>query len=289
MNGSGHGLEAHDTGQDPGYTHARPPTRCRSRSRSNGFTHAGMAGVCLEVNGVIWSMTALVLSHGGRRWPPRQRQLIRDKRRHGDDEPRSRIARAAQCHHESSAARARTAPCSSCLRADSDRGVDRCPLRRHADGRVSTWIEAPPEHVWRLVSDIGLMPRLSRELQSVEWLDGSPSPPSAHDSSAAASTTRWESGPPRPTSSSTPRAGRSHGQWRIPSSRARRGGSPCTPGQGGTTLSQWVRLGPGPSGLSIAIDQMPDKEQKIVFVRMREFEESMTRALAAIKALAEQA
>lgn len=61
------------------------------------------------------------------------------------------------------------------------------------------------------------------------------------------------------------------------------------PGPGGTTLRQWVRLGPGRSGLSIAIDQMPDKEQKIVFVRMREFEESMTRTLAAIKALAEQA
>ena len=53
------------------------------------------------------------------------------------------------------------------------------------------------------------------------------------------------------------------------------------PEQGGTTLSQWMRLGPGRSGLSIAIDQMPDKEQKIVFVRMREFEESMTRTLAA--------
>ena len=50
-----------------------------------------------------------------------------------------------------------------------------------------------------------------------------------------------------------------------------------------------MRLGPGRSGLSIAIDQMPDKEQKIVFVRLREFEESMTRTLAAIKALAEQA
>ena len=37
---------------------------------------------------------------------------------------------------------------------------------------VSTWIEAPAEHVWRLVSDIGLMPGLSQELQSVEWLDG---------------------------------------------------------------------------------------------------------------------
>jgi hypothetical protein len=47
-------------------------------------------------------------------------------------------------------------------------------------------------------------------------------------------------------------------------------------------------MGPGRSGLSFAIDAMPDKEQKIVFVRMREFEQSMTRTVAAIKTLAEQ-
>ncbi|WP_372346530.1 hypothetical protein [Streptomyces sp. KL116D] len=33
-----------------------------------------------------------------------------------------------------------------------------------------------------------------------------------------------------------------------------------------------MQLGPGRSGLSFAIDRMPEKEQKIVFVRMREFE-----------------
>ena len=61
------------------------------------------------------------------------------------------------------------------------------------------------------------------------------------------------------------------------------------PDRGGTLLTQWMQLGPARSGLSIAIDQMPDKEQKIVFVRLREFEESMTGGLAAIKALAEEA
>ena len=46
-------------------------------------------------------------------------------------------------------------------------------------------------------------------------------------------------------------------------------------------------MGPGRSGLSSAIDRMPDKEQKIVFVRMREFEQNMTATLAQIKQLAE--
>jgi hypothetical protein len=49
-----------------------------------------------------------------------------------------------------------------------------------------------------------------------------------------------------------------------------------------------MRMGPGRSGLSLAIDAMPDKEEKIVFVRMREFEHSMTRTVAAIKTLVEQ-
>jgi hypothetical protein len=49
-----------------------------------------------------------------------------------------------------------------------------------------------------------------------------------------------------------------------------------------------VQVGPGRSGLSVAIEQMPDKEQKIVFVRLREFETYMGTTLAAIKRLAEQ-
>ena len=46
-------------------------------------------------------------------------------------------------------------------------------------------------------------------------------------------------------------------------------------------------MGPGRSGLSAAIDAMPDKEQKIVFVRLREFETAIGKTLSAIKRLAE--
>jgi hypothetical protein len=57
---------------------------------------------------------------------------------------------------------------------------------------------------------------------------------------------------------------------------------------GGTQLSQWMQLGPGRSGLSFAIDRMPEKEQKIVFVRLREFERSIALTLEQIKKLAER-
>src|SRR5580692_1043149 len=42
------------------------------------------------------------------------------------------------------------------------------------------YVEAPPERVWALVSDIFLMPGLSAELRQVEWLDGATSPGLGH-------------------------------------------------------------------------------------------------------------
>lgn len=152
---------------------------------------------------------------------------------------------------------------------------------------VQTWIDASPERVWPLVADIELMPTLSDELQSVEWLDPAAGPAvgatfrgySKHDAlgewSTVSHVVEYEPGsvfawavedPDQPTAT-----------WRFT----------LRPDHGGTTLSQWMQMGPGRSGLSFAIDAMPDKEQKIVFVRMREFEQSMTRTVAAIKTLVE--
>jgi len=61
------------------------------------------------------------------------------------------------------------------------------------------------------------------------------------------------------------------------------------PGGAGTVLEQWMQMGPARSGLSLAIDAMPDKEAKIVFVRLRELEGAIKHNLAAIKELAERA
>jgi hypothetical protein len=38
----------------------------------------------------------------------------------------------------------------------------------------------------------------------------------------------------------------------------------------------------------VAIERMPDKEQKIVFVRLREFEKAITNTLGQIKTTVEQ-
>ncbi len=163
---------------------------------------------------------------------------------------------------------------------------------RYADkptAQAQTWIDADPQRVWELVADIELMPTLSAELQSVHWLEGHGGPAlgarfvghSRHPDLGEWSTTSevveytvaevfaWAvQDPADPTAI-----------WRFT----------LRPQDGGTLLTQWMQLGPGRSGLSLAIERMPDKEQKIVFVRLREFENAMTTTVGRIKELAEGA
>ncbi|MGA5200300.1 SRPBCC family protein [Streptomyces variegatus] len=161
---------------------------------------------------------------------------------------------------------------------------------RYADKptvEVHTWIAAPPTGVWKLVSDIQLMPSLSSELQSVEWLDGRSGPaPGARfiGRSKHAALGEWattshivEYEPPRVLAWAVEDPQHPSAVWRFT----------LEPQDGGTLLREWMQMGPARSGLSFAIDRMPEKEQKIVFVRMREFEAGMAATLEAIKKLAE--
>ncbi|MEU1198251.1 SRPBCC family protein [Streptomyces sp. NPDC005813] len=152
---------------------------------------------------------------------------------------------------------------------------------------VTTRIAATPERVWQLVSDVELMPGMSSELQSVEWLDGVTGPAvgarfvgrSRHDSFGewATISTVVEAVPGRVFAWAVEDPAHPSAVWRFR----------LEPKDGGTELTQWMQMGPGRSGLSYAIDAMPEKEQKIVFVRMREFERNMTITLEHIKNLAE--
>ncbi|HEY2203908.1 MAG TPA: SRPBCC family protein [Pseudonocardia sp.] len=163
---------------------------------------------------------------------------------------------------------------------------------RYADKptvEVETFVDAPPERVWPFVADVALMPSMSPELQHVEWQEGT------EQACLGARFVGYNSH-------------RSMGEWNTPSTvvefepdrvfgwavgdpedPAARWRFTLEPADGGTRLRQWVQMGPGRSGLSIALEQMPDKEQKIVYVRLREFETNMTGTLAAIKERAEAA
>ena len=60
-----------------------------------------------------------------------------------------------------------------------------------------------------------------------------------------------------------------------------------TPEGSGTRLRQFTEMGPGPSGLTMAIDRMPDKEERIIANRCEEHRRNMTATVEGIKAAAE--
>jgi carbon monoxide dehydrogenase subunit G len=161
---------------------------------------------------------------------------------------------------------------------------------RYADAPTvssSTWIAAEPARVWNVITDVSVMPALSEELQSIEWLDGATAPavgarfvgfnkhPSLGEWSTESQISEmradkafaWTVGDPTDPSAT----------WRFD----------LAPEGDGTRLEYCAQLGPGRSGLSYAIDSMPEKEQKIVFVRLREFENGIIATLAGIKNLVE--
>ena len=151
------------------------------------------------------------------------------------------------------------------------------------------YIEASPERVWPLVSDIHLMPRLSAELREVTWLDGVTGPAVGcrfTGRNANQVLGQWETvstvvecDEPRCFAWAVGDAGHPWSTFRFT----------LRPDGTGTVLEQWMQMGPGRSGLNLAIDAMPEKERKIVFVRLRDIEAGLTANLAAIKKLAETA
>jgi uncharacterized protein YndB with AHSA1/START domain len=153
-------------------------------------------------------------------------------------------------------------------------------------------IAAPPERVWAMVSDIFLMAELSSELQQVAWLDGATGPATGPavgwrftGRNAHPAMGEWETvstvvqcDPPRCFAWAVGDPGHPAATWRFT----------LTPDGAGTRLEQWYQMGPARSGLNIAIDAMPDKEAKIVFVRLREHEAAMQHNLKTIKDSAER-
>jgi hypothetical protein len=154
---------------------------------------------------------------------------------------------------------------------------------RYADGptvEVESFIHAPPDAVWALVSDVTIPVRFSAELEEVTWLDDTRfTGRSRHPAIGEWETTctvvacnpesifAWVVGDPENPSA----------EWRFSLNAE---GS-------GTRLHQWMRMGPAPSGLNIAIDAMPDKEERIIARRLDEHRANMQLTVDGIKSLAE--
>ncbi|MBV9951426.1 MAG: SRPBCC family protein [Acidimicrobiia bacterium] len=155
---------------------------------------------------------------------------------------------------------------------------------RYVDGptvEVDVFIAAPAGRVWELVTDIELPARFSSELQEAAWVEdgvrfvGRNFHPAMGEWETTSFVSRreplrafaWDVSDPDDPSSS----------WWFE----------LEPGPGGVHLRQGMRIGPADSGLTIAIEAMPDKEERIIERRLAEHADNMRATLEGIKALAE--
>lgn len=156
---------------------------------------------------------------------------------------------------------------------------------KYADGPttdVEVLVDAPPAVVWALVTDISTPTQFSEELQEVRWLDGDRF--TGRNQHPAIG--EWET-----TCTVVAREPEREFGWVVgePEHPAAAWRFTLEPSGEGTLLRQWVRLGPARSGLSMAIDARPDKEEKIVAYRLAEHRANMQRTVEGIKRLAEGA
>ena len=159
---------------------------------------------------------------------------------------------------------------------------------KYADGPVAqaaVEVAAGIGTVWDLVTDINLPAGYSSEFRGATWLDDGPRlgarfrGRNRHEALGEWETTSvitsfepprrfgWDVGDPDHPAAS----------WRFE----------LEEDGGRTQVRYWARLGPAPSGLTVAITAMPDKEERIIARRLAELEANMTATLAGIKELAE--
>jgi uncharacterized protein YndB with AHSA1/START domain len=160
---------------------------------------------------------------------------------------------------------------------------------RFADGpsvEVDTYVDAPPERVWPIAIDLTRMGEWSSENKGGEWLDGEPGLGKKFRGVNQREDFKWETvsvvtqfDPPRVFEWKVGDPGNPAATWRYD----------LAPEGSGTRLRQFALLGPGPSGLTMAIERMPDKEERIIANRCEEQRRNMTATVEGIKAAAETA
>ena len=161
---------------------------------------------------------------------------------------------------------------------------------RYADGpatEVTAVISAPIEVVWALVTDIELPARFSAEFLGATWLDDGPrlsarfSGRNQHPAIGQWETTSYVCTyePPRAFGWHVSDPDHPSSSWWFELGRQ----------PDGVHVRYGARIGPAPSGLSIAIAAMPEKEERIIARRLSEFDQNMRATLQGIKDLAEGA
>jgi len=152
---------------------------------------------------------------------------------------------------------------------------------------VDVHIDSTPDRVWPLISDINLPARFSTEFQGAQWLDGKTGP---RVGARFAGRNRHQAiGEWETTSVVVACEERRVFAWAVgdPEYPSATWSFELEPEEGGSRLRQRARMGPAPSGLTAAIQAMPDKEERIVARRLDEFRSNMASVLEGIKAMAE--
>lgn len=162
--------------------------------------------------------------------------------------------------------------------------------RSIADGPgvlVEVDVKASPELLWDLITDIDLPARFSEEFQGATWDEPDKAPGvgstftgrNAHPAIGEWETTShvavWD--PPRSFAWHVGDIEDSAARWRFTVEKI----------PGGSRLRFHCRLGPGRSGLTPAIEAMPDREAKIVARRQDEHRANMTLVVEGLRDQAE--
>ena len=160
------------------------------------------------------------------------------------------------------------------------------PELRYSDcpsTEVDLLINASPEAVWMMVSDIQLPARFSSEFRGGEWLDDEAVPrvgarfrgrnhhPAIGEWETTCTVSQFD--PPLVFGYVVGDPDDPSAHWRFT----------LTAEGSGTRLSQWMQMGPARSGINLAIDAMPDKETKILQRRLAEHHANMEANLRGIK------
>lgn len=152
---------------------------------------------------------------------------------------------------------------------------------------VDLFIEGSPQQIWALLADLELMGQWSPEYQGGEWLDATAGPAvgarfkgrnKRGDREWESTSTITEAEPGRTLAWAVGDPDNPGASWRLE----------LTPEGSGTRVKHHVQLGPGPSGLTARIAQVPDREEDVVAARTAEHRRNMQTTLAGLKIAAEQ-
>lgn len=150
---------------------------------------------------------------------------------------------------------------------------------------VETVVDASLDAVWAAVSDINTPARFSEEFEGARWVSAEPAVGATFvGTNRHPAVGSWET-----TSYVIEYVPEQVFAWAVsdPDDPGARWAFRLAPAGDGVRLRFELSIGPGPSGLSMAIAAMPDKESRIIHRRISEHHANMVRTVEGIRKLLE--